>query len=798
MKFSEAWLREWVDPSLTQDELVHQLTMAGLEVDGIEPAAETFSGVVLARIETAAPHPDADKLQVCEVNDGSATYQVVCGAPNARAGLATAFARVGAVLPDNFKIKAAKLRGVESSGMLCSAAELGLGQDHDGIIELPGDLDLGSDLNALINDLLALPDSTIDLDLTPNRGDCLSMMGLAREVGVLNELSVQYPVIEPVEPRTETTFPVVVEAAAQCPRYLGRVIENVDLTQPSPLWMQERLRRCGLRSIDAVVDVTNYVLMELGQPMHAFDLAQLNDHICVRMAKPAERLTLLDGQAVSLDEQTLLITDAKGPVAMGGVMGGEHSGVSAQTQNVFLECAFFAPIAIAGTARRYGLHTDASHRYERGVDSELQWLAMHRATALLLDIVGGEPGPITEQLSGAHLPERSPVRLRQTRLDTILGVAVDPFQIDKWLQRLGFAVTAREDIGAGVTWQVAVPSHRFDIAIEADLIEEICRIYGYNNIPTTLPKSTLPPAQIALTEHSVTELKARMTGLGFQEVITYSFVDPKTQQVLHPTAEALQLAYPMSSEQSVMRVSLITGLLDAAKVNQARQQKEGRIFEYGQVFLPGDGQSSLAQPNRLAGLLWGNRAPENWTQNSIEADFFDLKGSLETLFAWSGQAIRLTPSKRNLLHPGQGADIWIEDQVVGFLGRLHPGVQEQLGCDTALFFEVDAAAAQRSPQRLYESISKFPQVRRDLAVVVGRDVSASELVTAASAAIDRHLLGVTVFDLYAGEGIGADEKSVALGLTLQSQTATLTEEEISRYAQQALDALQNQFGARLR
>ena len=531
MKFSEAWLRQWVNPSLNSDELLFQMTMAGLEVDGTEPAAEAFSGVVVGEIVSAEQHPDADKLRVCQVSNGSEQFQVVCGAPNARAGLVTAFAQVGAVLPGNFKIKKAKLRGLESFGMLCSAEELGLGDDADGIVEL--EYPVGSDLAGIAGADLPLDDLTVDVDLTPNRGDCLSLKGLAREVGVLNNLEVTYPQIAPVPAVTERTFPVTLEAVEQCPRYLGRVIEGVDLSQPSPSWLTERLRRCGLRSIDPVVDVTNYVLIELGQPMHAFDLDRLDSAITVRMAKEGDALVLLDGQEVALDATTLVIADASGPVAMAGVMGGKNSGVQTGSTNIFLECAFFAPVAIAGTARRYGLHTDASHRYERGVDFQLQADAMERATDILLGIVGGQAGPIVETVDQASMPSQPQVRLREWKLNSVLGITTDVVQVDEALARLDFTVTERRSTDHGVEWEITAPTHRFDIAIEADLIEEVCRIYGYNNIPVTKPAVRLPLAQVDLLQHSERQLRERLASLGFQDVVTYSFVDPKVEAILN-------------------------------------------------------------------------------------------------------------------------------------------------------------------------------------------------------------------------------------------------------------------------
>jgi phenylalanyl-tRNA synthetase beta chain len=754
--------------------------------------------VVVAQIQSAEQHPDADKLKVCQVSDGVDVFQVVCGAPNAREGLITAFAKVGAVLPDNFKIKEAKLRGVESFGMLCGADEIGLGEDSEGIIELPADSTIGADLAGIAGADLPLDDLTVDVDLTPNRGDCLSLKGLAREVGVLNNLEVTYPEIPAVAPQIDTTFPVEVIAGEQCPRYLGRVIEGVDLSQPSPSWLTERLRRCGLRSIDPVVDVTNFVLIEQGQPMHAFDLARLQGGITVRMALIEDKLTLLSGQEVSLDENTLVIADGAGPVAMAGVMGGEHTGVNADSKDIFFECAFFSPLAIAGTARRYGLHTDASHRYERGVDSQLQHQALERATQVLIDITGGRPGPITEALSAEHLPNITPITLRESKVNSLLGIDIDPTQVDQALARLDFTVHSREQIESGLAWQVTAPSHRFDIALEADLVEEICRIYGYNNIPSTQPVIRLPLATVPLQTHSEPQLKRQLAGLGFQEVVTYSFIDPATQRLFDPDVEPLMLANPMSSEQSVMRTTLLTGLADAAKKNISRQQTSGQLFEVGLVFDTSAKDQGLVQKVKVAGALWGRRQDENWCETADKVDFFDVKGNVEALCAWAGISVDVATTQDVALHPGQSAQLTLNGEVVGRIGRLHPVIEKHLGLPEVFVFELDGQAMMARPSRRHHGVSKFPSVRRDLAVVVRRDVTASEVVATVSNILNENCIDIMLFDVYQGEGIDSNEKSLGLGLTLQSQTTTLNEEEINALAEQATQALMDKYQARLR
>ncbi|MEE4360104.1 MAG: phenylalanine--tRNA ligase subunit beta, partial [Pseudomonadales bacterium] len=586
MKLSEHWLREWVDPSIDSEALVAQLSMAGLEVEAAEPAAPPFSGVVVGEVVEVAPHPDADKLRVCRVADGEGVQTVVCGAPNVVVGMKAPYARVGAELPDGMQIRRAKLRGVESAGMLCGADELGLAEEREGLMVLPANLATGADLR----EALALDDRLIDVDLTPNRGDCLSVRGLAREVGVLNAAPVRGPTIEPVPAEIDDVFPVSLSDPEGCPRYLGRVIRDVDVRRPSPAWLVERLRRSGLRSIDAVVDVTNYVMLELGQPMHAFDLARLVNGIDVRRARDNDVLVLLDGTEVRPEADTLLITDAEGPVALAGIMGGERSGIQAggqtPTRDIFLECAFFSPLAVAGRARRHGLQTDASQRYERGVDFELQARAMERATRLLLDIVGGRPGPVSEALVAEALPARAAVSLRSTRLQRVLGTSIPDATVDDILARLEFPEIERVTTEEGTVWSLQAPSFRFDIEREADLIEEVARVHGYDRLEVALPSAPLHLAPTREDELSVDTLRAALVGAGCQELITYSFVEPSLAAAFAPDVEALALANPISSDLAVMRPSLWPGLVRTWIANRKRQQTRARLFEIGRAFLP--------------------------------------------------------------------------------------------------------------------------------------------------------------------------------------------------------------------
>jgi phenylalanyl-tRNA synthetase beta chain len=604
--------------------------MAGLEVDGVEPVSGAFNGVVVGEVVECGQHPNADKLRVTKVNvGGDRLLDIVCGAPNCRQGLKVAVATVGAVLPGDFKIKAAKLRGEPSEGMLCSFSELGISDDHNGIIELPLDAPIGTD----IREYLKLDDNTIEISVTPNRADCLGIIGVARDVAVLNQTELNAPEIAPVEATISDVLPIQVEAADACPRYLGRVVKGINVKAPTPLWMKEKLRRCGIRSIDAVVDVTNYVLLELGQPMHAFDKDRIEGGIVVRMAKEGETLVLLDGSEAKLNADTLVIADHSKALAMGGIFGGEHSGVNDETQNVLLECAFFSPLSITGRARRHGLHTDASHRYERGVDPALQYKAMERATRLLIDICGGEAGPVIDVTNEATLPKRATITLRRSKLDRLIGHHVADAQVTDILRRLGCEVTEGQD-----EWKAVAPSWRFDMEIEEDLVEEVARVYGYNNIPDEPVQAGLVMGTHREADLSLKRVKTMLNDKGYQEVITYSFVDPKLQQLIHPGQEALILPSPISSEMSAMRLSLWTGLLGTIVYNQNRQQNRVRIFESGLRFVP-DNQANLGirQDLMLAGAISGNRYEEHWDLAKGTVDFYDMKGDLEAILDLTGK-----------------------------------------------------------------------------------------------------------------------------------------------------------------
>ncbi|WP_426416737.1 phenylalanine--tRNA ligase subunit beta [Aestuariirhabdus sp. LZHN29] len=789
MKFSEQWLRQWVDPKATIEELTHQITMAGLEVDGVEPVASEFSGVVVAEILSAEPHPDADKLQVCRVSDGSEEFQVVCGAPNARAGLKAPFARVGAVLPGNFKIKKAKLRGVESFGMLCAEDELGISDEHDGLMELEGSAPLGVDLRIF----LTLDDRVIDVDLTPNRADCLSIAGIAREVGVNYRQQVTPVVINATKPVIEDHFPVSLEAPADCPRYVGRVIRNVDVTASTPLWMVERLRRSGIRSIDPIVDVTNYVMIELGQPMHGFDLNQLQGSIVVRRARQGETLVLLDGQEVTLTPDVLLIADQQRPLALAGIMGGEDSGVSESTRDVFLESAFFNPISIAGKARSFGLHTDSSHRFERGVDHRLQARATERATDLILEICGGEPGPVVESSSAKHLPVEPVVTLRAQKVTDLLGLEIPHSEIEELLKRLGMYLEAQGD---GV-WSVRVPSYRFDIELEVDLIEELVRTYGYHRLPSSAPRMSLGMRPLPEAHVGLGLVRRTLVAVGYREAINYSFIDPKLQSLFEPDLAPVVLSNPISVDMSVMRTSLLPGLVKTLEYNLNRQQSRVRLFESGLTFVPSEG--GIEQKLKLAGLIYGTRHPEGWTGDNGRVDFFDLKGDMEAVMSLGGNRSEYSfksISDVPYLHPGQTAALFHQGVRMGQMGALHPSIQAKLGIDHPVYlFEADTMDGSVAK---FNELSKHPEVRRDLAVLVDLAVNAGDVQDLVREAAGDWLTNLRLFDVYQGKGIDPHRKSLALGLTLQHPSRTLTDDEVNEIFAKVVSALEERFDATLR
>ncbi|AKG71210.1 TPA: phenylalanine--tRNA ligase subunit beta [Serratia fonticola] len=794
MKFSELWLREWVNPAISSEALSDQITMAGLEVDGVEPVAGVFNGVVVGHVVECGQHPNADKLRVTKVDvGGERLLDIVCGAPNCRAGLKVAVATVGAVLPGDFKIKAAKLRGEPSEGMLCSFSELAISDDHDGIIELPQDAPIGTD----IRDYLQLNDSAIEISVTPNRADCLGIIGVARDVAVLNQLPLTEPDMSPVAATISDTLPIRVEAPQACPRYLGRVVKGINVKAPSPLWMREKLRRAGIRSIDAVVDVTNYVLMELGQPMHAFDLNRIEGGIVVRMAREGETLRLLDGNEAKLKADTLVIADQQKALAMGGIFGGEHSGVNDETQDVLLECAFFSPLSITGRARRHGLHTDASHRYERGVDPALQHKAMERATRLLIDICGGQAGPIIDVSDESTLPKRATIALRREKLDRLIGHVVPSEQVSDILRRLGCQVTEQGD-----NWLAVAPSWRFDMEIEEDLVEEVARVYGYNNIPDVPVRADLVMTKHRESDLTLKRVKTMLVDHGYQEAITYSFVDPKVQALLHPGEEALILPSPISVEMSAMRLSLWTGLLSAVVYNQNRQQTRVRLFESGLRFVPDTAANlGIRQDVMLAGVIAGHTHDEHWDLARKPVDFYDLKGDLESVLELTGKLseIQFKAESNPALHPGQSAAIYLHGERVGFIGVVHPELERKLDLNgrTVVFeLEWNKLASRAVPQA--REVSRFPANRRDIAVVVAENVAAEDILAECKKVGANQVVGVNLFDVYRGKGVAEGYKSLAISLVLQDTARTLEEEEIAATVAKCVEALKQRFQASLR
>ncbi|MFK7829339.1 MAG: phenylalanine--tRNA ligase subunit beta [Congregibacter sp.] len=791
MRFSEQWLREWVSPALNSEELGHQITMAGLEVDAIEPVAGEFSGVVVGEVIAAEQHPDADKLRVCKVNIGAAEpLQIVCGAPNARVGLRAPLATVGAVLPGDFKIKAAKLRGVESQGMLCAGQELALSEDKDGLLELPSDAPVGTSLR----DYLMLDDKAFEIGLTPNRADCLSIGGIAREVGLLNECSVNAPADEAHAVTTEAALKVDLQSPERCPRYLCRVVEGVDLSRSSPTWLQEKLRRCGLRSIDPAVDVTNYILLELGQPMHAFDLDKLQGDITVRQARQGEKLLLLNDHEIALQPENLVIADQHAALALAGIMGGADTAVGDGTSRLLLEAAFFAPVPLSGQARSFGLHTDSSHRFERGVDYQLQRRAMERATGLLIAIVGGEAGPVTEAVSDAHLPNPEPIRLRAARIERLLGIVIEDAVVERILAGLGLEVRKVDD-----GWECRVPSWRFDLRIEADLLEELARVYGYNHLPVTRIRVDVELPAVPESRLKLRQFRQSLVARDYFEAVTYSFVDEEIQQLLDPDVVPVALNNPISPEHAVMRSTILSGLLRAAQYNVKRQQSRVRLFETGLRFRPAD--EGLQQRQAMALLVYGAASAESWSAESRAVDFFDLKGDIEGLLSLTGDAdaYRFERAERTGLHPGQTAVLLRGDAEVGYIGALHPTLQKKLGFDAAVIvaeLELDSVLSAAIPE--FSPVSRFPAVRRDLAVVVDDTVAAAVLLANVRAAAGVYLTDLTLFDVYQGKGIDPNRKSLALGLTFQDQTRTLDDDEVNRCLQQVIDSLRENYDAELR
>ena len=792
MKVSEQWLREWVSPRLDAKALGERLTMAGLEVGSVTPAGAPLAGVVVGEIRSTEPHPSADGLHICRVNVGNnKMLTIVCGASNARAGMKIPVALPGATLPNGMVVGERTFRdGTVSAGMLCSAEELGLEEKSEGL------LDLGTDgkIGASVADALSLDDSILEVELTPNRGDCLSVRGLAREVSTLTGAKLAGPRLRTIKARSKRRFDVKLEAAADCPRYVGRVIEAIDPNAVTPLWMRERLRRGGQRAIHPVVDVTNYVMLELGQPMHGFDLDKLSGRIVVRQAQGGESVALLDGSSVEVDQGTMLIADQNGPVALAGIMGGQDSAVGQGTRHVFLESAYFRAETVAGRARTLGKQSESSHRFERGVDPSLQRDAIERATELLLAVAGGRPGPVIERSARKHLPKTKPIELREARVELLLGTRIPANAIAAILKGLGMRVARN-----GRNFRVTPPTWRFDIRREVDLIEELARVHGYDKIPSTRPKIEMAAPPVPEGHIHEARLRAALVDRDYHEVITYSFVDPKLQALLDPDTAPLMLANPISADMAAMRTSLWPGLLQAVIYNQNRQQTRMRLFEIGRRFRPAG--ADLNQETCLAGVVVGGAAAEQWGVALRPVDFHDAKADVEALFALTGRSAELqfVPARQSALHPGQSASILLDGKIVGTLGTIHPEIQTKLGLDrTAVVFEVSLQALTQATIPRFRELSKFPALRRDLALVVADDVPARTVMDCVQKAAGELLVNLELFDEYRGKGIDSGRKSLALGLTLQDSSRTLKEAEVDAVVSRVIAALQTDLGAQLR
>lgn len=789
MKFSEAWLREWVNPPIDTKTLTEQLTMAGLEVDSVTPVAGDFSGIVVGHVLSAEQHPNADRLRVCQVDvGGEQPLNIVCGAANVRANLKVAVAMIGAKLPDGFIIKEAKLRGVISQGMICSADELGLTENSVGILELDQDAPISIDFRWY----LALDDYSIDVDLTPNRGDCLSVLGIAREVAAIHAIETPKLPHCQVAPTINATFPVQVLAKTDCPHYVGRVIEGISMNTPTPIWLKQRLQRSGMRSINLIVDVTNYVLLELGQPLHAFDRDKLQGAIVVRRGQEGEQLTLLDDRTVTVNAETLLIADEKGPLALAGIMGGLDSAISDTTQNIFIESAFFNPLTIAGRARSFGLSTDASHRFERFVSPDLQIPAVERVTQLLIDIAGGAPGPLIIVRDDQWLPTPTHILLRKNQISRLLGLELADAIIETLLQRLNIQYTRIQD-----GWETIVPLYRFDLQQEVDLIEEIARIYGYGNItPTDCPIAANPSIQVDREINQ--QIQQFLMTRGYHEAINYSFIDPRIHTLFSREENALKLVNPISSELSVMRTSLWPGLVQAVAYNQSRQQPRVRLFEMGLRFR--EVNKEIVQEIVLAGVVTHSRFPEQWGCDKASVDFFDVKADLQWLFTSLGQTteINFIAGQHMALHPGQTAEVIYQNQSIGYVGALHPQLLQSLELEAPVYlFEILLSHFVKKTPR-YVAISKFPAVRRDLALVLDQTIPSIDVLNHIRQVGDEHLKDVWFFDVYQGQGIEPSKKSLAVGLLWQHLERTLLDDEIASAMQRVVAAVQTKFNAVLR
>lgn len=797
MKFSENWLRSHVPTSATRDELSAVLTAIGLEVEEVTALGNGLQHVVVARIVEAVRHPEADRLQVCKVDAGQGELlQIVCGAPNARPGLVAPLAMVGAQIGD-LKIKPAKLRGVESNGMLCSAKELGLDTDASGLLELPEDAPVGQTLV----DYLGLPDASIEIKLTPNRADCFSVRGIAYDVAAATRSEVLDFAADAIAAVGSRELSIQLDAGAEAPRYLGRVIEGVNAAAKTPLWMAERLRRSGVRPVSLLVDITQYVMLELGQPMHAYDLGTLQGSIAVRRSRAGEAIKLLDGRDAVLDDSFLVVTDADRAVGLAGLMGGFDTRVTDDTTAVFLEAAHFAPAAIMGRGRKLGLHTDAGHRFERGVDPALPRTAIEYATRLVLDLAGGTPAPVTEAVNEADLPQAATITLRRARITRVLGITIEDAEVERILRALGMGVTA-----AGEGWQVTAPSRRFDIAIEEDLIEELARIHGYEQIPTTLPGGAARVAMPTETQLDVLSVRRQLIARDLQETLNFAFVDDALLTQWQLRDNLVPLANPLSAELAVMRPALLPGLVATLGRNAARQLARVRLFEVGRVFAqqagetsPGESRPAPLETPRVAAAICGDAQSVQWGLPTRKVDFHDLKGDLESLAAASGAVLEFRPSARAFGHPARSAEVYRDGVVIGWIGQIHPRLAKAMDIEADVYaFELDLEALSARALPRAGELSRFPAVRRDLAFLVPEQVAWSDLAATIRQAAGPLLRELNLFDRYVGQGVEPGFKSLAMGLILQDKSRTLTDRDVEAVVAEAVTAIEREHHARIR
>lgn len=822
MKCSESWLREWVNPNLSREHLCHALTMSGLEIEDCSPVAGIFSGVIIGEIIKITKHPKADKLNLCEVMvGGNQPLNIVCGANNIKMGMKVPVATIGAILPNDIVIKASTIRDIASEGMLCSAKELGLAEESEGILALETSAPIGED----VRNYLKLDDYVIDISITPNRGDCLSIKGLAREVSALTQTPLTELTIAPVQPKLQETYSLTIEAKEACPRYAGRVIRSIKADAASPAWLAERLRRSGIRSISPIVDVTNYVMLELGQPMHAFDLQTIQQGIQVRHAHSGEKIALLDESEKELVTETLVIADHKKPLAIAGVMGGLDSSVTLLTQDIFLESAYFSPAVVAKQRQYYQLNSESAYRFERNIDPTIQRIAIERATQLILDICGGQAGPVLDIVYQDYLPKIPPIELSSTKIKRVLGIALAKEEVNNIFNALRFSYEevqaksihkhlhdavsdiknfdAKLEFNNGTwemdepVWYVSIPSYRADIRLPEDLIEEIARLYGYDNIPTHHIRAELhTPQEIDMNDAHF--LRQALCDQGYHEIISYSFIDKKLQSLLDPRETPRELLNPITADMTVMRTNLWPGLINTLLYNKSRQQHRVRLFEIGTCFVT---RETLQQPSRLAGLITGPAKPEQWGETSREVDFYDLKGNLENMLAaiYSLDKIIFKPDSHPALHPGQSAGIYYNEQKIGILGGLHPIILQTLDIDGKVFvFELDLDQLKHAGLKRVREVSKFPEIRRDIAVVVNQAIPAKDIQDTIKVTAGDWLKDVFIFDVYIGKGISPGLKSIALALIFQHPTRTLVDSEVTELVERVTETLQGQLGASLR